>query len=131
MFVLECNVAGVTYEPYKSNLHTLLRYNGFDAATYSVVIGHNPHNPHDTNAIEIYLRGSKHHACQMVGFIPRIFTTALLNIGIDKIDASLLTFNHYYNDVVGMRVMFKEMEEDKKKNKATDKLTKTHRVIQL
>lgn len=132
----ESKVAGVSFEPHKSNLEALFaqiqRYGQIDLAGYfKVKLIHNDENIKDPNAIEVHVKGPTEAFYRKVGFVPKADNQFVLASDIVKLAAHLIKFNTYRGNLVGMQigVSDKKVAQEKVNVSMVDKLTKTQRKI--
>lgn len=101
-------VVGVTFEPTKSTFKACLAHfkdMTEQEANPEIQLEADPQNPHDPLAIKVLMgQGEKFFH---IGYIPRTHNKQILDIGLHRVDASLLKCNIFEDKVVGFGIEVK------------------------
>lgn len=99
-------VAGVSYEPAKSNLSKAVKWlksrmnrKDFDP---KIRLAHNPENKYDKNAIEVHLSESDKE--YFIGHVPKTVNIVMLKLGLKNLDAELDSLNEFDGSVTGATI---------------------------
>jgi len=129
---MESKVAGVSFEPHKSNLEALYSYSQGSPEGFKVRLIHNDENPKDPNAIEVHVKGPNEAFYRKVGFIPKVDNKFILTSDLGSLSAYLIKFNTYQGRLVGMQIGITDKKPEKQERaNIVDRLTKTKRKITM
>ncbi len=98
-------VVGVTFEPTKTSFKACIaefKELGESVINPVLAMKHNPNNPFDPNAVEIWMGHNepKYH----IGFIPKTNNQLLLGEGLENLECRLLKVNIFDDKIVGFGI---------------------------
>lgn len=100
-------VVGVSFEPSRTNLQNLYSFvidtvNRIGDIELDVQLIHNPTNPWDNNAVQVYV-GYK-DTMFFIGHIPKTHNTSLLKVGLANLKSEFIRFNYADEEVTPIGV---------------------------